>query len=238
MNNFFGDEEYHAEISAYHNHFLYFSGHDIHHKYFNRSGDGPWKPPTSHVPLTFKEWYDIALLESKKPFEQRKYYYFRADHRQLSDHLFEELQIFNPANSISTDFLHDKSELNGIHCRFGMPGTVAEAHYDGHLNTAGAFGGLRRWILAHPDQCDSLYLYPRGHPSARHSEFDWSHANYEKYPKFRTAQANEVILTGGMILFLPSNWFHYIVSLTLNYQCNIRSGKRHTYDQIIKDCGF
>jgi hypothetical protein len=31
-----------------------------------------------------------------------------------------------------------------------------------------------RYILQPPSECKHLHLYPRGHPSARHSDVDWS----------------------------------------------------------------
>jgi hypothetical protein len=238
LSKFFGKEKFRVDVSVYRNHFLYFKGRDTHHQFHDRTGNGPWIPPTTDVEMTFQEWYETVMGEMEKPYSERTFYYLQAKGLSFSDPLFQELSFFNPDNSLSSNFLHNRQEINGIHCRFGMPGIVAEAHYDGHLNMAGAFGGIRRWILAHPNQCDSLYLHPRGHPSGRHSEFDWATVDYQKYSKFKTAQANEVIITGGMVLYLPSNWFHYIVSLNLNYQCNIRSGKTETYDQAIHACGF
>jgi hypothetical protein len=241
MKKFFDSTDSHVEISAYHNHFLYFHGKDTHHLFHNRSGTGPWIPPTTTEEMTFSQWYDTLTTELQKPFSQRKYYYFRSDQTSLSDPLYNELPFYHPSHPLSSYFLQDKEQARGIHCRFGMPGIVAEAHYDGHLNMAGLFGGVRRWILAHPNQCQNLYLHPREHPSGRHSELNWAEIktiDHEKYPNFGKAQVNEILVTGGMVLYLPTNWFHYIVSLSVNYQCNIRSGKTKTYDQEIRDCGF
>ena len=39
-------------------------------------------------------------------------------------------------------------------------------------------------------------------------------------------------------LIRPTNWFHFIISLTLNFQCNTRSGISQEYMQPMKDCGF
>ena len=81
----------------------------------------------------------------------------------------------------------------------GMKSVIAECHFDGSRNTIASFGGLRRWILSHPNQCQNLYLLPRDHPSSRHSEIDWSKPNYDLYPKFATAEANEVIIRPGEV---------------------------------------
>jgi hypothetical protein len=34
----------------------------------------------------------------------------------------------------------------------------------------------------------------------------------------------ETVLRSGEVLFIPSHWFHYIVGLQKNAQCNVRSG--------------
>jgi hypothetical protein len=47
-----------------------------------------------------------------------------------------------------------------------------------------------------------------------------------------------IILIIGDYLYVPTFWIHYIVSLTINVQCNTRSGKEKYYDKYISDCGF
>jgi hypothetical protein len=51
-------------------------------------------------------------------------------------------------------------------------------------------------------------------------------------------QANEVILGPGDFLYLPDRWFHFIISLELNVQCNTRSGRDDTYKADVMKCGF
>ena len=59
-----------------------------------------------------------------------------------------------------------------------------------------------------------------------------SHSDKEKIPYFERewldlsskAQVIDTILKAGEILYIPSNWFHYIISLQRSAQCNTRSG--------------
>lgn len=132
----------------------------------------------------------------------------------------------------------EPEEQKGIHCRFGMKGVIAENHFDGSRNAIVVLGGERRYILAHPDQCPYLSLLPKGHPSARHSAVDWSNPDLDAYPEFSLAKGNEVVLQAGDVLYLPTNWFHYIISLSLNFQCNTRSGIGLEYMEPIHHCGF
>lgn len=83
-----------------------------------------------------------------------------------------------------------------------------------------------------------MQLYPQGHPSARHSQVDYTNPDLNEFPDFAKANANEVIMQPGDVLYLPTNWFHYIVSLELNFQCNTRSGINYEYEDVINECGF
>lgn len=172
------------------------------------------------------------------------------------------------------------SKQKGIHCRFGMKGVIAENHFDQSRNFVVLLGGSRRYILAHPDQCENLgtcvrastlmvscldlythltiplVLHPKGHPSARHSQVNWDNPDLHSHPEFANAMANEIVLQAGHLLYIPTHWFHFIVSLDLkyvlvaalgrlgdltlvrSYQCNTRSGKGFDYIELINTCGF
>lgn len=124
-------------------------------------------------------------------------------------------------------------------CRFGMKGVMATNHFDGERNFVTVLSGERRYILAHPKECGNMALHPFGHPSARHSAIDWAHPDLKEHPKFEQAMGNEVVLQAGESLFIPSLWFHYIVSMSMNVQCNTRSGldDRHVQD-LYDSCGW
>lgn len=48
----------------------------------------------------------------------------------------------------------------------------------------------------------------------------------------------QVVIEAGDVLYLPALWFHYIVSLETNVQCNTRSGTPGKYADDIRKCGF
>ena len=62
------------------------------------------------------------------------------------------------------------------------------------------------------------------YPFPRHSDLDWSNLDVAKEAGFAKAKAVETILRQGEVLYIPSFWFHYIVSLQYSIQCNSRSG--------------
>ena len=154
------------------------------------------------------------------------------------------------------------NEWKGINCRFGMKGIVQTAHYDGHRNMIAMVKGRKRYIVLPPLSCSNLELFPRGHPSARHASFDWADhrerqaehrrlllpnnrnnnnnnaKNNNEPSSFCGTPAVDLVLEEGDVLYLPSFWFHYIVSLDKSVQCNSRSGKGTAGQDIIQQCGF
>jgi ribosomal protein L16 Arg81 hydroxylase len=85
--------------------------------------------------------------------------------------------------------------------------------------------GAKRYILNPPYECNSLDLIKQQkHPSYRHSMIDWSDIEQAKSKGFDKVDAIETIVQTGEVLYIPSYWFHYIVSLKYSIQCNTRSG--------------
>jgi len=229
-----GKRSYHTETSR-DNHFMYWRRVQRPEKFKDRYGK-PWKPPTQSEEWTFSRFLDTAIRGQNMTLEARKHAYFRVTALGKDNPwLFDELPFFKPKPSL---FIVDPSEQKGIHCRFGMRSVIAEAHYDGSRNFVAMMSGLRRWIMTHPNQCSDMYLLPRAHPSGRHSDVDWSKPDLQKFPNFSKVLANEVILKPGDVLYVPTDWFHYIVSLNLNVQCNTRSGATRDYEADLKKCGF
>jgi hypothetical protein len=205
-------------------------------KTFFRNPDGSvWKPPTSVIDTTFEDWVGMAVKGQELSLEERTHQYFRVSSDMGNPWLFDELPFFQPVKSL---FIVKPKEQRGIHCRFGMRSVIAEAHFDASRNFIAMLGGMRRWILTAPDQCADMYMLPMNHPSGRHSEMDWSDLNLEKYPNFERVKGLEVILQPGDVLYVPTFWIHYIVSLNVNYQCNTRSGATREHRDDMKKCGF
>ncbi|KAL3764885.1 hypothetical protein ACHAWO_006733 [Cyclotella atomus] len=179
--------------------------------------------------------------------KDEKWYYFRLNANiqngkegGLDAFVYDELSFFDPRKRMDSEFyIVDPKEVRGINCRFGMRGVIAANHFDMSRNMIAILGGERRYIIAHPSQCKNMALYPRGHPSLRHSSIDWSNpSEWDNDPNFRQAQVTEVIMHAGDVLYLPTSWFHYIINFSLNFQCNARSGTTYENEQAMNECGF
>jgi hypothetical protein len=224
-----------------------------------------WKQPTQIVQMSYEEWYAISKEIQEKNRGSSNvflshvgpYYYFRLigcgetsptgtcdNVGTTSEYLFDELPYFQPKRQEL--YLTEPSQQRGIHCRFGVDGIQAQNHFDSSRNSIVVLGGQRRYVLSHPRSCVHQAMYPIGHPSARHSQINWTQVGLDEegsswndsFPQFRNSTSNEVVLQAGDVLYLPTNWFHYIISLSLNYQCNTRSGRTTHYDLDIEKCGF
>jgi hypothetical protein len=182
-----------------------------------------WTQPTEMMRMVYADWLLHANVSDSRLGPDMPHWYYRLigcgemGHgdcdKDSSEYLFDELPFFQPKSSL---YIVDPSRQRGIHCRFGMKGVIAENHFDGSRNFIALISGERRYILSHPNQCNKLALYPMEHPSSRHSAVDWSDPDLEKFPEFSEAQVNEVVLQAGDVMYLPTNWFHYIISLELN----------------------
>jgi hypothetical protein len=225
------NQTYDVEISKT-NHFLYYS------RSHNLPAD--YDPPTHVEKWTYGEWLaKVQQLEesrssSSEPTAAAEHYYFRAS--DINPPIKEDMALFSTRTS--NFFVPEPSLSKGVHCRFGAPAVLADAHYDGHNNMVACLAGTRRWILAPPKECRNAYLRPPGDPSARHSEVNFSSPDLEMYPKFGEMQGLETILTAGEVLYVPSFWIHFIANLGVNAQCNVRGAKARVGGGDVAACGF
>lgn len=231
-----GSKYYRCERSD-DNHFMYHGG--------GRGNLRGWSPPTEDVQMKYADWlayarnaYNTTVLED--------HYYLRVSPPDMTP---RDVPIFDKRDEL---FMPDPRISKGVHCRFGYAGIVAEAHFDGSRNMVVELGGppaalghfnsgRRRYMLARPDQCANAYLLPKSHPSGRHSEIDWSRpVDAERFPRWAKMRALEVVLEPGDVLYIPSYWIHYIMSLGTNFQCNSRSGQGRDRDAhtAVGKCGF
>lgn len=216
---------------------------------FMKMTDHHNQAPIDHVDLTFAEWHQKAkaLEHNDQPQSTQEHWYFRVNGIKRTDEnmfLYDELPFFDvPPGQSPTWFMVEPEQERGINCRFGMKGAFAASHFDPTRNWITLLGGTRRYLLSNYTQCSHLQLYPIEHPSQRHSMVDWSYPReyMQQHPESRSfakVTVNEVVLQAGDALYLPTSWFHAIVSLDINYQCNARSGVTPESFPVLQECGF
>jgi hypothetical protein len=250
LNRSFGAARLPAEVSAS-NHFMYYRG-----------TSGGFVAPTNATNMTFAQWWQAADAKDADPGSHPFVYVALTSNADKHKHavrqavavvcrcfawrmfdapfcpvclfqfIAEDLPMFKVEKSL---FVVDPTQFQGIHCRIGMPGIIAESHYDGGRNFIAVIRGARRYILSPPSECDKLHLIRSG-PSSRHSSLNWS--SPDDIAKLHSAAAVEVVLMPGDVLYVPSLWFHFTVNLERSYQCNARSGTPDVDLDPIRKCGF
>ncbi|KAJ1448826.1 cupin-like domain-containing protein [Pelagophyceae sp. CCMP2097] len=227
------------------NHFMYWT----HKSNVQRKFPG-WKSPTQILSGTkFKTWLGWAkAADASRAGPDAPHHYLMMGTaplseqlRRTSDHFVtRDLPMFVPREAKGNFFVTRPSANKGVQCRFGMRGVIAEAHYDGGRNMVAMLKGAKRYVLSPPSACGRLGLIAdRSHPSFRHSTTDWSDpAEAETAFAAPDAVAVDTVLREGEVLYIPSFWVHYIVSLRYSVQCNTRSGfpPRGEGEDYVNDC--
>lgn len=208
------------------NRFMYYST-------LKRGSPKGYIPPQQSTFLTYTQFATLAHEADKKKLSSNStHYYFvlnsntrgdLATRLTSSSFISKDLEIFStPVNNF---FIPDVSQNKGIQCRFGMRGVIAAAHYDSGRNMVAMLRGEKRYILTPPHTCKYLgIITDEKHPSYRHSVVDWANLSQAEQFRFGQVDAIDTIVRTGEVLYIPSFWFHYIVSLDNSIQCNSRSG--------------
>lgn len=201
------------------NHFMYWNG--------RASGRAGYKAPTEVIDMDFDRWLQIAKqADVEKTNHTTEHYYFMSScpaHDQGRTFISKDLKAFSTEKN--NFFITNVAANKGIQCRFGMRGVIAESHYDSGRNMVAMLKGEKRYILNPPWTCKHLgIIADKKHPSYRHSIIDWSDMQQAASRGFAKVDAIDTVLRIGEVLYIPTYWFHYMVSLKYSIQCNSRSG--------------
>ena len=177
--------------------------------------------------MPFSKWLEIAhKMDLEKPMNNiTEHFYFQTGCGQgyRNEFMKKDLPLFSTKKE--NFFITNVAANRGIQCRFGMRGIIAESHFDMGKNFVAQLKGMKRYILNPPEACSKLgIITEKKHPSYRHSIYDWSDAEQAKSHGFKNVMGIDTIMLPGQVLYIPSFWYHYIISLTYSIQCNSRSG--------------
>ena len=86
--------------------------------------------------------------------------------------------------------------------------------------------GRKKWYLTPPSSIPNCRIDPSNPESLLHNDIRPGKVDLTKYPSFDKVEIIEIIQDKGMIIFVPSNWYHcveniddYVISLNRNW-CN------------------
>jgi tRNA wybutosine-synthesizing protein 5 len=156
----------------------------------------------------FDEISDLFLL----PASQGPSYYLA----QLSipgffPMLMDDLEI--PA------FIRDEDILDKVNLWMGGAGCDSGLHYDNSHNFFYQVCGRKKMVLFSPD--DTPLLYPSQLPGKWHmSEVELHDTDVNKFPLFLQAQPYHCIVEPGDIIYIPTGWWHDVLSLDMSVSVN------------------
>lgn len=206
--------------------------------------------PTRNNDWNYETWAQHARYADAVALDPtRPHFYWQAgvppEERHMNESKWTFISRDLPSLSSSTEnfFVFHVQEQKGIQCRFGERGVVAATHFDGGRNMVAMLQGAKRYILSPPNQCSKLGIFTdKRSPIYRHSLLNFGHiahltsssnnstasgmSDEERawLERAASSQALETVLKQGEVLYIPSHWFHYIISLQKSAQCNVRSG--------------
>jgi hypothetical protein len=202
-------------------------------------------PPSRDNDWSFTKWSEHARYADAAPLApDQPHFYFQAGvtpeerYKEESQWCFISRDLPSWSSPTETFFVFNPESQKGIQCRFGERGVVAATHYDTGRNMIAMVTGAKRYILSPPRECSNLGLFTQQKsPIRRHSVLNFGHISRLNDPesgmsdkerawleRASRSQAIDTVLKKGEVLYIPSHWFHYIVSIQKSGQCNVRSG--------------
>lgn len=112
------------------------------------------------------------------------------------------------------------------------PGQKSSIHNDNYYNLNAQIYGVKSYLLFPPEQYGLLYT-ERINETCWASRVDPQAPDYERYPRFREAEAVEAVLRPGDMLHIPIFWFHQAFARTVSISTNmfVNVGEVRYWDQ-------
>jgi Cupin-like domain len=217
-------------------------------------------PPTRINDWTYATFAEhVQYAEATELSPHRPHFYWQAGVHRLERHQVDPTNqsfISKDLPSLSsphaTLFNFHPDQQRGIQCRFGERGVSAATHYDGGRNSVAMIYGAKRYLLFPPSECNLLGIVTdRNSPLYRHTVLNWSHYKYLQdnnaswqehmshserawLERAGRAWAIETVLKAGEVLYIPSHWFHSVMSLQRSAQCNVRAVRCELMTVLVK----
>jgi hypothetical protein len=116
-------------------------------------------------------------------------------------------------------FIGDADILDKLNLWMGGAGCDSGLHYDNSHNFFYQVCGRKDMVFFSPE--DSQYLYPSRLEGKWHmSEIEYHDADVERFPLLLRAQPYHCIVEPGDIIYIPTGWWHNVVSLDMSVSVN------------------
>lgn len=163
--------------------------------------------------MCFRDFFEILTNKTTSSSSDKVYM-----QQQQIDHLFPELYDHMEFNKIIPDGV-----VNYKNLWLGLGSNVSALHFDPYDNFFVQLFSKKKFYLFRPSDYNKLYSYGTFSSLPYVSRYDPMKPDYDKFPKAKEAKQYLVTVEPGMVLYIPSYWWHQVESFpdSLNISLNI-----------------
>ncbi|CAM9144060.1 unnamed protein product, partial [Ascophyllum nodosum] len=164
-----------------------------------------------------------SIDDAGNPFARfdRKTHWAYADYKHVKELSSDWANVLQPI--VGWSALGCNKDASDSTVWLGTEGSHTPLHQDTYgVNLVAQLHGRKKWVLFSPDE--TVNLYPTRIPYEESSVFsrvDVRAPNTSLYPLFAEAQAIEVTLEPGDILYVPKHWWHFVEALDTSLSVNV-----------------
>jgi hypothetical protein len=120
---------------------------------------------------------------------------------------------------VATPYVNPNRRNVMLNLWLGPAGTFISLHKDNHSpfdhmnNIFAQILGRKQVVLVSPQQDCLMYPKPKEQGAYWHSQVDWEHPDFDRFPLFRDVKCEEAIVQPGELLFIPGNYWHSVRAL-------------------------
>jgi lysine-specific demethylase 8 len=177
------------------------SGNGYFHLDPSKRGALPSVEDTTFEEMTFGMFLDY--LENAELHQRRRY--------------LQQIEIRGNLPALAKDLERPQyilyGELRAINLWLGPPGNTSPLHFDRANNFLVQLRGQKRVVLFSPSDSDKLYPYPEASGYPHMSRVNPDAPDLLEFPQLRNAQPFYCVLSQGEMLFIPTAWWHHVLSL-------------------------
>jgi len=194
-------------------------------------GGYEFSPSTRKLSMTFAEFYEKFKDQQKKaksiPPLELGLVLDESLHQHIGPYLYLQQGLsIGVGQQITDDFsqwnfsyavgLSKKLKWGNLTTNslfVGVRGVITPAHFDEQENLFAQVYGRKRFVLFSPSEYECMYPYPVHHPNDRQSQVNVHNPDLKVFPNFAFATPYEAIIGPGDVLYVPSYWWHHVISL-------------------------
>jgi tRNA wybutosine-synthesizing protein 5 len=169
------------------------------------------------ITVTFPEFMDKVFTEQNENSNDR--YYFRSigenPRKDVSD-IWRSFPDLATDFDIPEQFSFIKEKIFSSVFRISSKDIRMWTHYDVMDNILCQVVGSKKVVLWEPKEVKHLYV-----TGSTSKVLDIDNPDLDKFPKFAKANSMECVLEPGDILYIPSCWWHNVITLSPSISINV-----------------